>query len=189
MMRSLQGRLEILVVSVHMEGDAQVDQYDTEEFMPRSTKEPAAVTQLGERLHEQEISTGNGHGEGQAKQNRCSACGVAFGDAKQYREHFKSDWHKHNLKRKTRQLPPLTAEECLVDLELGDSKADLKGDAVPEELFYESFDELFEGRWIVSNKADYQDLEMTNKKHEGLGNLQALIHQWFGISRNLAISN
>ncbi|XP_042374691.1 formin-like protein 15 isoform X2 [Zingiber officinale] len=33
------------------------------------------------------------------------------------------------------------------------------------------------------------DLEMTNKKHEGLGNLQALIHQWFGISRNLAISS
>ncbi|KAG6522648.1 hypothetical protein ZIOFF_019794 [Zingiber officinale] len=126
MMRSLQGRLEILAVSVHMEGDAQVDQYDTEEFMPRSTKEPSAVTQLGERLHEQEISTGNGHGEDQAKQNRCSACGVAFGDAKQYREHFKSDWHKHNLKRKTRQLPPLTAEECLADLELGDSKADLK---------------------------------------------------------------
>ncbi|XP_074581171.1 uncharacterized protein LOC141837698 [Curcuma longa] len=126
MMRSLQGRLEILAVSVHMEGDAQVDQYDTEEFMPRSTKEPATVTQLGERLLEQEISTGNSHSEEQAKQNRCNACGVALGDAKQYREHFKSDWHKHNLKRKTRQLPPLTAEECLADLQLDDSKADLK---------------------------------------------------------------
>lgn len=70
-MRNLQGRLEILAVSVHMEGDAQVDQYDTEEFMQRSTKEPVAVIQLGERLHQQEISTGNGHSEEQMQRLWC----------------------------------------------------------------------------------------------------------------------
>lgn len=126
MMRSLQGRLEILAVSIHLEGDAHVSQYDAEEFIPSSSKESDAVVQLGEGLHKQEISTGDSRGQEQAKQNRCNTCDAALGDARQYREHFKSEWHKHNLKRKTRQLPPLTAEECLADLELGDSKGDLK---------------------------------------------------------------
>ncbi|XP_042385763.1 uncharacterized protein LOC121977240 [Zingiber officinale] len=126
MMRSLQGRLEILAVSVHTEGDAHVSQYDTKEFISSSSKELDAVVQLGERLQEQEISAGDSRGQEQVKQIRCNTCDAALGDARQYREHFKSDWHKHNLKRKTRQLPPLTAEECLADLELGDSKGDLK---------------------------------------------------------------
>ncbi|KAG6509453.1 ribosome maturation protein SBDS-like [Zingiber officinale] len=126
MMRNLQGRLEILAVSVHTEGDAHVSQYDTEEFISSSSKDLDAVVQLGERLHEQEISAGDSRGQEQAKQIRCNTCDAALGDARQYREHFKSDWHKHNLKRKTRQLPPLTAEECLADLELGDSQGDLK---------------------------------------------------------------
>ncbi|XP_009384217.2 uncharacterized protein LOC135652410 [Musa acuminata AAA Group] len=126
-MRNLQGRLEILAVSVHAEGDAHVDEYELmEEFAPSSTKESDSVAQLGEKLHQHGISAENSSSEDQVKQNRCTTCDAVVGDAKQYREHFKSEWHKHNLKRKTRQLPPLTAEECLADLEVGDSKADLK---------------------------------------------------------------
>ncbi|RWW35684.1 hypothetical protein BHE74_00059353 [Ensete ventricosum] len=126
-MRNLQGRLEILAVSVHVEGDAHVDDYELmEEFAPSSTKESDSVTQLGEKLHRHDISAENSSSKDQVKQNRCTTCDAVVGDAKQYREHFKSEWHKHNLKRKTRQLPPLTAEECLADLEVGDSKADLK---------------------------------------------------------------
>ena len=64
--------------------------------------------------------------ESEVKQNKCSTCDAFVGDSKQYREHFKSDWHKHNLRRKTRQLPPLSAEECLADVEMYDSTEDLK---------------------------------------------------------------
>ncbi|KAG6509587.1 hypothetical protein ZIOFF_027587 [Zingiber officinale] len=46
MMRSLQGRLEILAVSVHTEGDAHVSQYDTEEFISSSSKELDAVREV-----------------------------------------------------------------------------------------------------------------------------------------------
>ncbi|KAI3880148.1 hypothetical protein MKX03_008183 [Papaver bracteatum] len=58
--------------------------------------------------------------------NKCSTCNAFVGDVKQYREHFKSEWHKHNLRRKTRQLPPLTADECATSIDMGDAKSDLK---------------------------------------------------------------
>lgn len=127
---NLQGRLDILAVNVHVDTDTQVDNYDDLENEPSHIQKDSAdiVSQLGEKLQDQAISTRAKAGSSQVevKQQKCSTCNALFSDAKQYREHFKSDWHKHNLRRKTRQLPPLTAEECLADLELGDSKADLK---------------------------------------------------------------
>ncbi|KAF5725287.1 hypothetical protein HS088_TW23G00008 [Tripterygium wilfordii] len=127
--RSMQGRLEILAVSVHCEGDTHVDHYDDhEDLAPASLPKEftESVAELSERLQKQALSSGNGNAEGQVKQNKCSTCNAFVGDSKLYREHFKSDWHKHNLRRKTRQLPPLAAEECLADLEIGDSNADLQ---------------------------------------------------------------
>lgn len=128
LVRNLQGRLEILAVSAHVEGDAHVDNYDDLEDAPASLPEKLidGVVQLGERIQKQTISAGKSNVEGEVKQNKCSTCNAIVGDSKQYRDHFKSDWHKHNLKRKTRQLPPLTVEECMADMEMGDSKADLE---------------------------------------------------------------
>lgn len=40
----------------------------------------------------------------------CITCRVAFRDADLQREHYKSDWHRYNLKRKIIQLPPVTVE-------------------------------------------------------------------------------
>ena len=37
-------------------------------------------------------------------------CRVGFHDVDLQREHYKSDWHRYNLKRKIVQLPPVTAE-------------------------------------------------------------------------------
>ncbi|GAV69137.1 SBDS domain-containing protein/SBDS_C domain-containing protein [Cephalotus follicularis] len=125
LVRNLLGRLEILAVSVHAEGDTHVDNYDDHDDVPSYlSKESNDVVELSERIQEQTISIEKGNAE--VKQNKCSTCNAHVGNSKQYRDHFKSDWHKHNLKRKTRQLPPLTAEECLTDMEIGDSKADLK---------------------------------------------------------------
>jgi ribosome maturation protein SDO1 len=128
MVRNLQGRLEIMAVSVHGEGDTQVDNYDDHEDAPLSSlpESSTSVQQLTEKVQKQTISSKSSNSEGGVKQNKCSTCDAVVGDSKQYREHFKSDWHKHNLKRKTRQLPPLTADECMADLDIDDSKADLK---------------------------------------------------------------
>ncbi|KAK9162574.1 hypothetical protein Syun_003476 [Stephania yunnanensis] len=132
LVRNLLGKLEILAVSVHFEGDTHVDFYDDHDDVPSSQSSDindAAVFQLSEKVQKRTISTensSNASSVGETKQNKCSTCNAVIGDAKQYRDHFKTEWHKHNLKRKTRQLPPLTAEECSADMEIGDSRADLK---------------------------------------------------------------
>lgn len=41
----------------------------------------------------------------------CIACRVAFRDAELQRQHYKTDWHRYNLKRKVADFPPVTAEE------------------------------------------------------------------------------
>lgn len=48
-----------------------------------------------------------------AKQTKmkCSVCGVEFEDAAAYRAHCRSEWHNFNLKRKVKNLPPVTEEE------------------------------------------------------------------------------
>nr|GME00974.1 ribosome maturation protein SBDS [Ipomoea batatas] len=132
LIRNLQGRLEILAVNVHVEGDTFVDQYDDHEDESSSLKEKMqkhTISSDNEYIRgeiKQNRSAKSGSSEGEVKLNKCSTCNAVVGDSKEFREHFKSDWHKHNLRRKTRQLPPLTAEECMADMELGDSKADLK---------------------------------------------------------------
>ncbi|KAF9200445.1 hypothetical protein BGZ49_009336 [Haplosporangium sp. Z 27] len=40
----------------------------------------------------------------------CLACHVAFKSADIQREHYRSDWHRYNLKRKIVELPPVSAE-------------------------------------------------------------------------------
>lgn len=41
----------------------------------------------------------------------CITCRVAFKDADIQRMHYKTDWHRYNLKRKVVELPSITAEE------------------------------------------------------------------------------
>lgn len=41
----------------------------------------------------------------------CISCHVKFADGDIQRLHYKSDWHRYNLKRKVAELPPVTAEE------------------------------------------------------------------------------
>ncbi|KAK5827844.1 C2H2 type zinc-finger-domain-containing protein [Linnemannia elongata] len=40
----------------------------------------------------------------------CLACHVAFKTADIQREHYRSDWHRYNLKRKMVELPPVSAD-------------------------------------------------------------------------------
>lgn len=40
----------------------------------------------------------------------CISCRVAFADGDVQRAHYKSDWHRYNLKRKVAEMPPVSAE-------------------------------------------------------------------------------
>jgi ribosome maturation protein SDO1 len=127
-MNKMHGRFEVLAHSLYVDGDTHVDYNDNEEMpapLPQITSE--SVLELNDKLQKQTISSVTKPTEGQQpKQNKCNTCDVFFEDAKLYREHHKSEWHKHNMKRKTRQLPPLTEEECTADMDLFESKSDLK---------------------------------------------------------------
>lgn len=41
----------------------------------------------------------------------CLACRTIFDDAEAQRSHYKSDWHRYNLKRKIAEMPPVTYGE------------------------------------------------------------------------------
>ncbi|KAI8035562.1 cytoplasmic 60S subunit biogenesis factor ZNF622 [Drosophila gunungcola] len=41
----------------------------------------------------------------------CLNCDARFASAEVQRDHYKTDWHRYNLKRRVAQLPPVTAEE------------------------------------------------------------------------------
>lgn len=41
----------------------------------------------------------------------CLNCCVRFADASMWRDHYRTDWHRYNLKRSVAELPPVTAEE------------------------------------------------------------------------------
>lgn len=54
----------------------------------------------------------------------CVTCRVVFKDNDFQREHYKSDWHRYNLKRKIASLPSVTAEEFNNRVLLQRSKAE-----------------------------------------------------------------
>ena len=37
----------------------------------------------------------------------CITCSVGFKEAFDQRDHYKTDWHRYNLKRKVAELPPV----------------------------------------------------------------------------------
>ena len=40
----------------------------------------------------------------------CLACAAAFSTPAEQKEHYRSDWHRYNLKRKLAELPPISAD-------------------------------------------------------------------------------
>ena len=57
---------------------------------------------------------GGGGGGGGGKRLACNTCRVDFGDAKDYREHYRTDWHRYNLKLKEKGGGPVSEKEFAV---------------------------------------------------------------------------
>lgn len=50
--------------------------------------------------------------DSERKARPCSTCGGDFSaDMALYREHFRSQWHRYNLKRKSKKLPLVSEQE------------------------------------------------------------------------------
>ncbi|XP_043851457.1 ankyrin repeat and zinc finger domain-containing protein 1 [Dromiciops gliroides] len=70
----------------------------------------------------------------------CSACGQSFPSRQEQREHYRSDWHRFNLKQRLQGRPPLSAQEferqsCSGDLSSisGSEDSDSEPDTESEE--------------------------------------------------------
>lgn len=147
------GRLEVVSMAVQKEGDGNVEDYADDHVAgaPSSnvsnTADAVVLKRAVELPHDnhlppvnpqpvQTVTIINSQGKEESpgvstsigdrnKQLRCNTCNAEVGNATQYREHFKSDWHKHNLKRKVIHLPPLSSEEWLLDTDILDNVNDL----------------------------------------------------------------
>lgn len=60
---------------------------------------------------------------------KCSSCEAGFNTANEHREHFRSDWHRFNLKRKNKGLPVISESE-FNSLDETDRELFLKQDSV-----------------------------------------------------------
>ncbi|XP_044967649.1 ribosome maturation protein SBDS [Hordeum vulgare subsp. vulgare] len=131
-LKDVQGRVEVLSVSARAEGGSSTDQYDNvednvEKAQAVPAKESGTVTQLSETMQKQSLSS-EVESQGQAPgkpQKRCKECSI-FMEDKLYRDHCKSGWHKHNYTRHKNGLPPLSQEECLMEMEMAESQRGLK---------------------------------------------------------------
>lgn len=61
-------------------------------------------------------------GESQNPQTKksCNTCGGSFEDNNEYRNHFRSDWHRHNLKLKMKGLPLIPSEQEFLQLDINE---------------------------------------------------------------------
>jgi ribosome maturation protein SDO1 len=118
---SFNGSLEVLELSVHEEGEHNIDDEiskKTERMGLTDTGAgsfPLAPTAMKmDTASSKEISTTEKKGK------QCSTCGGDFGDdVKKYRDHFRSEWHRYNLKLKSRGHP-IVDEETFEKLDRAD---------------------------------------------------------------------
>lgn len=63
----------------------------------------------------------------------CVTCHIGFNDHELQRDHYKTDWHRYNLKRKVADMPPVTFQDFSERAKLQkDQEESVKG---PEEMF------------------------------------------------------
>ncbi|KAJ3398736.1 hypothetical protein HDU80_008627 [Chytriomyces hyalinus] len=68
-------------------------------------------------------------GTSSVSSSTCQTCHVAFPEPAHQRDHFKSDWHKYNLKRRVAQIPPLDLAAFTAKINAGLELANLKAAA------------------------------------------------------------
>lgn len=104
------GSLEVIELNNHKEGEDNIDDEISQKIdrlvLSSSDKRAAAPTPLPVQT-----ATAAG-GDAEKKSRQCSTCGGDFGaDMAKYREHFRSEWHRYNLKVKSKKMPTVSEDE------------------------------------------------------------------------------
>lgn len=108
------GSLEVIELNNHKEGEDNIDDEISQKtdrlVLSSSTdKRAAAPTPLPVQTA---TSASGGGGDAEKKSRQCSTCGGDFGaDMAKYREHFRSEWHRYNLKVKSKKMATVSEDE------------------------------------------------------------------------------
>lgn len=87
----------------------------------------------------------------------CLSCRVSFIDSELQRSHYKSNWHRYNLKRKVAELPPVT-EELFLE-KLAQQKTNAQEQKKDKSQFCEACNKPFK------NENAYEN-HISSKKHK-----------------------
>ncbi|KAJ3333618.1 hypothetical protein HDU76_006108 [Blyttiomyces sp. JEL0837] len=89
----------------------------------------------------------------------CLACHVAFRSAEHQRDHYRSDWHRYNLKRKVAELPPVSQENFVERVAAQQQKA-------TEDSAKSSFSATCEACSKTYSSENAYGNHLTSKKHK-----------------------
>ncbi|KAI8642506.1 C2H2 type zinc-finger-domain-containing protein [Parasitella parasitica] len=103
----------------------------------------------------------------------CISCQVAFQSADGQRNHYRSDWHRYNLKRKVVSLPPVTSEQFNSKTEARDTK-----EAETKKIVETTNNYCQTCRKTFGSNNQY-DNHMQSKKHKEVAAKQALKQEEF----------
>lgn len=96
----------------------------------------------------------------------CLNCSVRFQNAEMQREHYKTDWHRYNLKRKIAELPPVSVEEF--EKRIHQQKNDDAAALEDQSLYCKACKKLFKSKNAHDNHLD-------SRKHRD--NLKSFLEQ------------
>ena len=65
----------------------------------------------------------------------CVTCNIAFNNADLQRDHYKTDWHRYNLKRKVAELPPIDHSDFVSRVQMQQAQVESAQNQAPEETF------------------------------------------------------
>ncbi|VDL77206.1 unnamed protein product [Nippostrongylus brasiliensis] len=100
----------------------------------------------------------------------CVACHLVFKTADLQRDHYRTDWHRYNLKRQVTELPPVTAEQFREKVlayrsekekaSLQQTSASLESEEKDVEMEVEDEDDDSSSGWVTDDGAeDEEDLD------------------------------
>lgn len=101
----------------------------------------------------------------------CLNCSVRFQNAEMQREHYKTDWHRYNLKRKIAELPPVSIEEF--EKRINQQKSADAAALEDQSLYCKACKKLFKSKNAHDNHLD-------SRKHKD--NLKGFLEQNGGAS-------
>ncbi|CAK4079365.1 unnamed protein product [Aphanomyces euteiches] len=102
--------LEVIELSVHEEGEHSIDAeiLKKTERLGLSSDDALAKPPQTPSLSSAPAPVAAPAPSGSTSGGRpCSTCGGGFADTAQYREHFRSEWHRYNLKLKAKRRPAI----------------------------------------------------------------------------------